>query len=170
MSQLRRHVARLMEEKALREVHTQRLDRFVLLLPLHPLRDHLDAVIVGEAHHRLDQVLLHEVGVDSRDQGDVQLDEVGRKVGDASQPRIAGAGIVDGEAETLLGSFLDMMIKDDTSDETRRNVGRMSIFEGVKEFPVRVKCATLIWQALKDALQDVHTQKPQRAGGQNHGG
>ena len=32
-------------------------------------------------------------------------------------------------------------------------LGRLKIFEGVKKFPVRVKCAMLIWRALEDAMK-----------------
>ena len=33
-------------------------------------------------------------------------------------------------------------------------MGKLKIFEGVKQFPVRVKCAALVWRALEDALDD----------------
>jgi nitrogen fixation NifU-like protein len=31
-------------------------------------------------------------------------------------------------------------------------IGKLAVFAGVKEFPVRVKCATLAWHSLKAAL------------------
>lgn len=61
------------------------------------------------------------------------------------------------EAERLKDSFLDFMTKDAVLPETKEGVGRLNLFEGVKEFPVRVKCATLIWHALQDALKDVRS-------------
>lgn len=57
------------------------------------------------------------------------------------------------EAERLRKSFMEMMTQDQFSEEARKNVGRLTLFEGVKEFPIRVKCATLIWHALEDALK-----------------
>jgi nitrogen fixation NifU-like protein len=57
------------------------------------------------------------------------------------------------EAQNLRENFLKMMTKDEPVSEDQ--VGRMIILKGVKEFPVRVKCATLIWHALGDALKDV---------------
>lgn len=33
------------------------------------------------------------------------------------------------------------------------DLGKMASFEGVKEFPMRVKCATLSWHTLKAALE-----------------
>jgi nitrogen fixation NifU-like protein len=32
------------------------------------------------------------------------------------------------------------------------NIGKLAVFSGVAEFPVRVKCATLAWHTLKAAL------------------
>lgn len=57
------------------------------------------------------------------------------------------------EAQTLKNDFLGFMIKDEK--EAKSKIGRLSIFEGVKEFPVRVKCATLIWRTLEDALKGI---------------
>lgn len=58
------------------------------------------------------------------------------------------------EVCSLKDAFLEMMTKDPVSPPLRERVGRLRIFEGVKEFPVRVKCATLIWHALADTLRD----------------
>jgi nitrogen fixation protein NifU and related proteins len=58
------------------------------------------------------------------------------------------------EVKHLNEAFLEMMTQDPILKETKAKVGKLGIFEGVKEFPVRVKCATLAWQALKDALKD----------------
>ena len=58
------------------------------------------------------------------------------------------------EARKIQESFLDFMTKDPVSQETKSQIDRMTIFEGVKEFPIRVKCATLSWHALEDALLD----------------
>ena len=35
------------------------------------------------------------------------------------------------------------------------DLGKLRALEGVKEFPSRVKCATLAWHALNSALQDI---------------
>ena len=58
------------------------------------------------------------------------------------------------EALQVKDSFVDLLTREDVSEDVKKNVGRLSLFEGVKEFPVRVKCATLIWHALADALKD----------------
>ena len=33
-------------------------------------------------------------------------------------------------------------------------LGKLAVFSGVREYPVRVKCATLAWHALQEALKD----------------
>jgi nitrogen fixation NifU-like protein len=33
-------------------------------------------------------------------------------------------------------------------------LGKLSVFSGVREFPMRVKCATLAWHAMSEALSD----------------
>lgn len=59
------------------------------------------------------------------------------------------------ETEELKNLFLALMTQESVDPATRGKAGRMIIFEGVKEFPIRVKCATLAWHALADALKDV---------------
>jgi nitrogen fixation NifU-like protein len=55
------------------------------------------------------------------------------------------------EAQSLLTLFIDMVGKEITEEEKKR-LGKLKVFEGVKEFPVRVKCALLVSRALEDAL------------------
>jgi len=57
------------------------------------------------------------------------------------------------EAKVLKECFVQMLTNEKVSDEAREKVGRLKFFEGVRQFPVRVKCATLIWHALEDALK-----------------
>ena len=58
------------------------------------------------------------------------------------------------EAGELQNNFIHLITDAETSEGTRSKVGKLKIFEGVRQFPVRVKCATLIWHALADALKD----------------
>ena len=39
------------------------------------------------------------------------------------------------------------------SSESRLALGKLAVFSGISSFPVRVKCATLSWHALKAALE-----------------
>jgi nitrogen fixation NifU-like protein len=35
-----------------------------------------------------------------------------------------------------------------------RGLGKLQVFEGVREYPSRVKCASLAWHALRTAIAD----------------
>jgi len=37
-------------------------------------------------------------------------------------------------------------------DERSTDLGKLAVFEGVREYPMRVKCATLAWHTMKNAL------------------
>ena len=58
------------------------------------------------------------------------------------------------EARELDENFIRLITDDKAQESVRSKVGKLKIFEGVRQFPVRVKCATLIWHALADALKD----------------
>ena len=50
--------------------------------------------------------------------------------------------------------FITLVTADEVDDGLRQELGHFKIFEGVKKFPIRVKCATLAWHILKEALTD----------------
>jgi len=57
------------------------------------------------------------------------------------------------EAEILFDEF-HRMVTGKLDQETEENhLGRLKIFAGVRDFPVRVKCATLSWHTMKAALE-----------------
>lgn len=53
------------------------------------------------------------------------------------------------EIDTLFDAFHLLVTE---GKETETALGKLSVFSGVAEFPVRVKCATLAWHTLKAAL------------------
>lgn len=57
------------------------------------------------------------------------------------------------EAEALFGRFHDLVTADATAPAEVDALGKLAVFEGVREFPIRVKCATLPWHALRAALK-----------------
>lgn len=59
------------------------------------------------------------------------------------------------EAIQLEEQVIQLLTKEEIPQAVKENTGRMVIFEGVKQFPVRVKCATLAWHALADAIKDL---------------
>jgi nitrogen fixation protein NifU and related proteins len=55
------------------------------------------------------------------------------------------------EALKLLDKFHDLL----TTDAAAANdLGKLVVFCGVRDYPARVKCATLCWHTLKSALSD----------------
>jgi len=58
------------------------------------------------------------------------------------------------QAEELFTEF-HSMVTGELDEETQENsLGNLKIFAGVREFPVRVKCATLPWHTLHAALNN----------------
>jgi nitrogen fixation NifU-like protein len=56
------------------------------------------------------------------------------------------------QAENLFNEFHSMVTGELTEETEENNLGNLKIFAGVREFPVRVKCATLAWHTLHAAL------------------
>jgi nitrogen fixation NifU-like protein len=55
------------------------------------------------------------------------------------------------EAEELFKRFHDVVTGKSADDEEK--LGKLTVFSGVREFPVRVKCATLPWHTFHAALE-----------------
>ena len=55
------------------------------------------------------------------------------------------------EAEKLFHNFHDVVTGHSGAKESE--LGKLAVFSGVSEFPLRVKCATLAWHTLQAALQ-----------------
>ena len=55
------------------------------------------------------------------------------------------------EAQKLFGLFHDLVTTG--SEEAGEALGKLAVFEGVREFPVRVKCATLPWHTFRAAAE-----------------
>ncbi len=57
------------------------------------------------------------------------------------------------EIERLFTAFHELLTGDPSvRGAAAPELGKLAAFEGVREFPVRVKCATLAWHTLKAAL------------------
>ncbi len=59
-------------------------------------------------------------------------------------------GKTKAEAEALFSNFHHLVLRDGPADPNV--LGKLRAFQGVGEFPARVKCATLCWHALEAAL------------------
>ena len=56
------------------------------------------------------------------------------------------------EAETLFDEFHRMVLGELDEETDENSLGKLKIFAGVREFPARVKCASLSWHTLNAAL------------------
>ncbi len=82
----------------------------------------------------------------------------------ASMMTAAVKGKTKKEAETMFDEF-HRMVKGQLDPESDPNhLGRLKILAGVREFPARVKCASLSWHTLHAALEGenepVSTEQP----------
>ncbi len=57
----------------------------------------------------------------------------------------------EAEVEELFRKFHDLVTGKSAADP--ESLGKLAVFSGVREYPVRVKCATLAWHTLRAALQ-----------------
>jgi nitrogen fixation protein NifU and related proteins len=57
------------------------------------------------------------------------------------------------EVEELFQRFHDLVTGKLPPEQARDTLGKLVVFSGISEFPVRVKCASLSWHALKAALE-----------------
>ncbi len=71
----------------------------------------------------------------------------------SSMMTVAVEGKTVAEAEALKDHFLKVLTDGNENAESVEKIGRLKIFQGVRQFPVRVKCATLIWRTLEEALK-----------------
>ena len=56
------------------------------------------------------------------------------------------------EAEQLFENFHKFVTTQNHAEGDSAQLGKLAVFSGVAEFPVRVKCATLAWHTLHSAL------------------
>lgn len=58
-----------------------------------------------------------------------------------------------GEAQKLFGQFHSLVTGGDDAQSGAESLGKLAALGGVREFPARVKCASLSWHTLKAALE-----------------
>lgn len=60
------------------------------------------------------------------------------------------------EADRLFDRFHEMIMRppdEPVSDDAIRDLGKLSVLAGVRQFPSRVKCASLAWHTLRSAAE-----------------
>ena len=58
------------------------------------------------------------------------------------------------EAAALVQTFKGIMKGDELSEEQEEELGEIAALQGVRQFPVRIKCALLGWTTLQDAITE----------------
>jgi nitrogen fixation NifU-like protein len=86
---------------------------------------------------------------------DVAFQGSGCAISKASASLMTGAvkGKTRAEAEALVERFRSLVTGSLQKDQTE-SLGKLVAFSGLSEFPIRVKCASLSWHALKAALDE----------------
>ena len=72
----------------------------------------------------------------------------------ASMMTVAVKGKTRQDAETLFNEFHRMVTGELDEENESNDLGHLKIFAGVREFPVRVKCATLSWHTMHAAMNN----------------
>ena len=65
-------------------------------------------------------------------------------------------GLKSGDALDFFSALVSRLTgrsKDDEQSTSKVDLGKLVALEGVKEFPSRIKCATLAWHAMNSAIQ-----------------
>ena len=56
------------------------------------------------------------------------------------------------EADEFFRLFHDMVTSQIDAPVDREQLGKLAVFAGVREFPMRIKCATLAWHTARSAM------------------
>ena len=57
------------------------------------------------------------------------------------------------ETRELFDRFLNLVTDGDVADDDEA-LGKLAVFAGVRDYPTRVKCASLAWHTLRAAVED----------------
>ena len=118
--------------------------------------DHAD--LHGEGFNPFcgDQVILSmKLDDDSRISG-VGFEGQGCSISQASASMLTDhlIGKTIDEAEAAVHTFKGVMRGDKLSAEQEDDLGEIAALQGVRQFPIRIKCALLGWTTLQDAIAE----------------
>jgi nitrogen fixation NifU-like protein len=80
----------------------------------------------------------------------------------ASMMTVAVKGKSRDDAQALIREFVDMATGR-LDPKNSQHIGRLAVFAGISELPVRVKCAILPWHTLQAAFNAVPTTSTEAA-------
>ncbi|HJV79620.1 Fe-S cluster assembly sulfur transfer protein SufU [Noviherbaspirillum sp.] len=114
-----------------------------------------DANHVAHGHNRLcgDQLTVY-LHVEGDVIQDVSFEGTGCAISTASASLMTDAlkGKKLDEAAHLFEEFHHLVTHDDATPDD--DLGKLEVLAGVREYPARVKCATLAWHTMQAALKD----------------
>jgi nitrogen fixation NifU-like protein len=124
----------------------------------------------GEGHNPLcgDELTL-DLRLESERVVDVALEGQGCSISQASASMMSQAikGKTLDEIRELVASFKQMMDIESAPvdigidvDRPGAALGDLEALQGVRKFPVRIKCANLAWTTLEEALEQYEVSKP----------
>jgi nitrogen fixation protein NifU and related proteins len=95
-----------------------------------------------------------EVKVEDGTIRDIAFQGSGCAISKAAASMMTGSlqGQTVADAEALFGRFHRMLTEDGSGPEETDALGKLAVFAGVREFPSRIKCATLPWHTAHAAL------------------
>jgi nitrogen fixation protein NifU and related proteins len=112
---------------------------------------------VAKGHNPLcgDRLTLY-LSIDGDRIADIAFEGSGCAISKASASLMTEAvkGKTVAEAEALFERFHDLVTSPPDEPVTTNGLGKLAVFAGVREFPVRVKCASLAWHTMKNAVED----------------
>lgn len=110
----------------------------------------------GEGYNALcgDQFTIH-VKMEGDTIADVAFEGSGCAISKASASLMTTLlkGKSKAEAEAVFERFHRLVTSNPDAPVDEQELGKLMVFSGVREFPVRVKCATLAWHTLLSALK-----------------
>ena len=105
-----------------------------------------------QVHLRVEDGIIEDIGFEGR----------GCAISTASASLMTEAlkGKSEGEAAALFEAVHKLLTEQgsDDSDADADRLGKLMVLGGIKQYPMRVKCATLAWHTLQAAL--AHSEKP----------
>ena len=117
----------------------------------------LDTKLRAEGHNPLcgDRVTIY-IRIEDGRISDVSFEGEGCAISTASASLMTQSlkGKTVDEAQELIGEFQQMVTGSPEASDLMERMGKLAVFQGVCEFPMRVKCATLAWHTFRAALDE----------------
>jgi nitrogen fixation protein NifU and related proteins len=106
-----------------------------------------------------DEIVIH-LAVSDGVVTDIKLTGQGCSISQASSSLMSAAvkGKTLEQVQAIISSFKQLMTLEESADQAPpnlRGLGEIAALQGVVKFPVRIKCATLAWNTLVQALDEL---------------